>query len=406
MPLTLNDIYQRALVQSETLAISEEAIRQAEARYWQALSAVLPEVNLVFRHRIQSNPGGGSFSGDNSSGFNSGSGESRHRFDGQVQVSQTLFSGFRDYHALGAIRADRRAASAQVLRDRQTLFLDVSDLFHQILSQEEDLLVLRELDQALKDRVEELEERVDLGRSRTSELLAATTEYADNQASIEQLRGLIGASRELMAFLIGRPADTFVLQPDEKAPGPQQLADYLMKVGARPDIQAQEERSTSGKKQVSAARAAFWPTIDFEFNWLALEHPERDEEWNMFFTAELPLFDGGLRAGELAEAKSQDRISRLNLERLRRLAEFDVRLAYSNFTTTAAQLIRLSEADQIATQNLEAQEEDYRLGRTSNLDVLNALIRRQEVRRRFAVANFQTRANLNALHIAAGELPE
>jgi len=405
MPLTLNEAYQRVLVQSETLAVSEEAIRLAEARYWQALSSVLPEINLVFRHRIQSNRGGGGFSGDNDSGFNSGGGSGRHRFDGQLQVSQSIFSGFREYHALGAIRADRRAASAQLIRDRQTLFLDVSDLYYQILSQKEDLEVLMELDQALSKRVKELEERVDLGRSRTSELLASRTEYADNQAAIEQVRGLVAASRELMAFLLGRPADTFILLKDDATEDANKLADYLMRVGARPDIQAQEERTTSGTKRVSAARASFWPTIDFEFNWLALEDPERDEEWNMFFTAELPLFDGGLRAGELAEAKSNARVSQLNLERLRRLAEYDVRLAYSNFTTTASHLIRLREADRIATESLAAQEEDYKLGRTSNLDVLNALIRRQEVRRRFAVANFQTRANLNALHVAAGEVP-
>jgi len=418
--LDLNGTYERALVQSETLAISEEAIRSAEARYWQALSAVLPGVSLVLRHRIENEGaqgfgggGGGnnSFNGEFDSdgpvgtGFGGGRSDSQFRTTAQIEVTQTLFSGFRDYHLLGAVRADRQAASSQVLRDRETLFLDVSDLFFQVLSQEEDLRILQELDQALNKRVKELGERVDLGRSRTSELLAARTELVDNQAIMEQSRGLISASRELLAFLIGRPAETFVLVDEAPENSAKRLADYLLKVGSRADLEAQQARVISGEKQVSAARARFWPTVDFEFNWTAFEEPDEDEEWSIFFTAELPLFDGGLRAGELAASKSQARVSRLTLERLRRLAEYDVRLAYSNFKATAAQLIRLREADQVASENLQAQQEDYRLGRASNLDVLNALIRRQDVRRNLAGADFQSRANLNALHVAAGQLP-
>jgi outer membrane protein len=408
MELDLNDCYQRALIQSESLAIGAESIKQAEARYRQALSATLPEVNLVARERLQNRSGGGGFSsGGNDSGFNSGgSGDRIDRFDTQVQVRQTIFSGFRDYHVLGAIRADQRATRADLVRDRHTLFLDVSDLYFQILGQRRDLELLEELNQALSDRVTELDERVNLGRSRKSEWLASRTELADNQAVMQEVFGLISASRELMAFLLGRPVETFTLKDNTSEQTPEALANYLLKINQRPDLAAGEERVLSSQKEVSARRGAFWPTIEFQFNWLALEEPERNDEWNLFFTATLPVFDGGLRAGELAESKSLARSSRLSLERLRRMAEYDVRLAYSNFKSTASQLIRLREAADIAKDNLTAQREDYDLGRASNLDVLNALIRQQDVRRRFAMSGYQTESNLNALHVAAGEIPE
>ncbi|MEM1157050.1 MAG: TolC family protein [Verrucomicrobiota bacterium] len=408
MVLDLNGCYLRALVQSETLAVGGESIRQAEAQYWQALSAVLPEVNLVARQRLQNRDGNGFVGGNGDDNFNNGGGGDRiDRFDAQVRVRQTIFSGFRDYQLLGAIRAEERATRADLVRDRQTLFLDVSDLYFQILSQRRDLEVLADLNLALSDRVAELDQRVKLGRSRKSEWLAARTTLAENQVNLEAGRGLLAASRELMAFLLGRPAQTFVLE-ESNAGGTgnnEALATYLTKVGQRPDLAAGEERVTASERQVSSQRAAFWPTVDFQFNWLALEEPERDDEWNLFFTATLPVFDGGLRAAELSESKSLARSSRLTLERLRRLAEYDVRLAYSNFKANAAQLIRLKEALRISHENFIAQSEDYELGRASNLDVLNALVRKEEVRRRFAEAGYQIQTDLNALHVAAGEIP-
>ncbi|MEM9444860.1 MAG: TolC family protein [Verrucomicrobiota bacterium] len=404
LKLGIGECYQRALARSEALALSKEAIRQTEIAYSQALSAVLPEISLVFRERIRNLSSGGSSFDDGGSGFSS-SGGGRYRFDTQLQVSQSIFRGFRDYHVLGALEANQRASQSDYKRDQQTLFLDTSDLYYQILTQRRDLEILYELDRALLDRTNELSERVELGRSRESELLAARTEYADNKAVIQQVRGLLSASKELMAFLLGRPASSFILIDDKNGQQAGELAEYLVKIGVRPDIQAQEERVFASQKEVSASRAAFWPSIDFRFNWLALEDPERSEEWNMFFTAELPIFDGGLRAADLSESKSQSRSSQLSLSQLRRLAEYDIRLAYSNFTATARQMIQLREAVQVAKESLAAQKNDYQLGRASNLDVLNALIRYEEVNRRFAVTGYLMKSNLNALHIAAGEIP-
>lgn len=404
--LNLNDCYHRALAQSEALAISEESLRRAEAQYRQVFASLLPQVNLVARQQLQNAGGGGGASGDSGDGGDSGFGGNRaDRFDAQVQITQPIFSGFRDYHTLGALRAGQQATSAQIVRDRQTLFLDVSDLFYQTVGHDQDLALLADLDRALADRSEELRKRVDIGRSRRSEWLAARTELTDNQAVIEQVRGMRNASMELLAFLIGRPSETFALAVESDLGDPAPLADFLMQVGHRSDLDAGALRVKASEKSVSAARSAFWPSVDFSFNWLALEEPERNEEWSIFFTASLPVFDGGLRGARVAEQKSLVRTSRLELDQLRRLAEYDVRLAHSRFTSSTAQLLRLREAAAIADENTRAQQEDYELGRAANLDVLNALIRQAQVRRRYAAAGFQTRADLNALHVAAGELP-
>jgi outer membrane protein len=409
-PLTLQECYALAVERSEALGITAEELRKAEARYWQAVSAVLPQVDLIGTLRVQNNEGGSSSSGS-SSGFDSdtggggSSGSRRDRWEGRLRVSQTLFSGFREFNLAGAAKAEARSQGALLKRKRETLFLDVSDLFHQLLSLERDQAVVRDLNATLEKRRAELKERVQLGRSRKGDLLAAETDLAGSQATLEELEGLAGATRELLAYLIGISAGRFEVVPVRALPEARSLEDYLWKSGERADITAAVESSVAARRQVSAGYGAFAPTVTGEFNWLALEDPERGQEWNILVTAELPLFDGGLRAAQLKESKAAFRQSQLNLSQVRRQAESDVRVAYNNFQSAARQYIRLQKAVDGAYQNYETQKRDYDLGRASNLDVLGALRDYHELKRRREGVEVKASANLFALMIAAGQMP-
>jgi outer membrane protein TolC len=404
-PLTLVECYQLAVQRSEALGITAEELKIAEARYWQAVSSVLPQVDLIGTLRTQNNAGGSSIS-SGTSGFSSeGGGSRRDRWEGRLRVSQTIFSGFRDFNLAGAAKAQIRSQNALLARQHQTLFLDVSDLFHQLASLEKDYAVVLDLNETLRQRWSELNDRVKVGRSRKGDLLAAETELAESDSTLEELSGLIGATRELLAYVIGVPADRYEVVAATAVPEARKLEDYLWKSGERADITAAAEASVTAKRGTAAAYGAFTPTISGEFNWLALEDPERDQEWNILITAELPLFDGGLRAAQVKESKAAFRQSQLNLSQVRRQAESDVRVAYNNFQSTARQFIRLQKAVDSAYQNYETQKHDYDLGRTSNLDVLAALTQYHELQRRLAGVQTQTSANMVALMIAAGQTP-
>lgn len=393
--LTLNESYALALERSESLGINREEIKIAEARYWQAVSTVLPQVGFTGSVRTQNNAGG-SIGGDST-------GTRKDRWEGRLTITQTLFSGFREWNTAAALKADQRGLAATLQRNRQLLYLDVSDLYHQIVSLEQDERALGEILQALDDRRRELTERVSIGRSRKSELLAAETELADNQATLESLRGLLGAARELFAFLIATPSDRFQLAGRGDLPAAEKLETYLWKSGARPDVQAAGEQQTAAERRVSVARGEFLPTIAGEFNTLMIEDPEREQEWNIVVTMEVPLFDGGLRVSKLSESKAASRASQLSFSRARRLADNDVRVAYNNFISAANQTVRLRTAENTARENYLAQKEDYELGRSNNLDVLSALLRWKEILRRRIAAESQTYSTLVALQVAAGE---
>lgn len=399
--LTLQQSYALALDRSESLGIRREELKTAEAQYWQAISAILPKVNFIASEEIQNSPfssGGGS-----SSSTSRTSNGRRDRFAGTAQATMTIFNGFREFHAVAGIRAQERSKAALIDRERQLLYLNTSDLFYQVLGYEKDLGILQKINGSLKDRHQDLVSRIALGRSRKSELLAAETDLAENQTTIEQVRGLLGATRELFAFLIGIPANRFELQSSRELPPIDKLETYLWKTGVRPDVVSSREEQTVAERNLSISKGAFLPTMDVTANHYTLEEPKKIQDWNIIVTAEVPIFDGGLRLAQLSEKKSLVRASALNFSRAQRLADSEVRQAYNNFTSSAQQLVQLHHAVETSRKNYEAQKEDYQLGRANNLDVLTALVQLGEFERRLNRVELQNQTNLVALQVAAGE---
>lgn len=392
-PLTLLDCYQLAVIRSETLGLREQEVKHAQALYWQAVGAILPNIHMISNEMLQN--GGGTPSGGVSGQDNS--------FYSRVNVRQPIFKGFGDYYVASANKADIETRRYERERTFQSLYLDTASVYYQILGYQADLGVLGELQKALEERITELARRIKIGRSKRSELLLAQTGLAQTKVSIEQVKGLIAASKEMLAFLVGRPSQQLTLAPDGPLPTTEALEKYLAESGERPDVLALLSDMRAETKRLSAARAARWPTFTFEGNYYTVQSPRAPGDWNMFIVCDLPLFDGTIEP-RISQQKAVVRASELNLELLRRTTDREVRTAYLNFNTSISEYARLKETEEYAAENYAAQLADYQLGRVTNLDVLDALQRLHTARRDSVGADVGARINLVRLHIAAGQL--
>ncbi len=410
-PFDLQTCYELSVLRSETLGMKEEDVKVAQARYWQTVGAILPKVHVITTERVQNRTGGvgsGSFNSDPSSGgFSSGGGGGGggrpDQFVSRLNVKQPIFSGFREFNTGSAGKAEIEARKLTKQRALQLLYLDVADVFHQILMYEADLTILGDVKTALDQRIEELDKRIKLGKSRPGEMLMAKSDLASNMATIEQARGLLGASRELLAFLTGVPSDKLKLK-DAAPPLPTSdaLEAYLKQTGERPDLLAAIANERSARRQLSAAKGEHFPTISAEGNYYLKQSPDFKQEWNVLLTCDIPLFEGGAIEARVSEKKAMVRSSELNLDLVRRTAEKDVRTEYNNFMATIAQVVCLKETVQVATENFNIQTHDYKLGVVSNLDVLEALKLQHEARRQLLNAETDARVNMVRLHVAAG----
>jgi len=403
--LTLQDCFRLTALRSDSLKIDEQSVRAAYARMLQAVAGLFPTVNLVntqnfypVKHSTGSSSTGTFGSGSTSFNNNGYSSSTR------LTLSQTIFNGFSNYNQVGAGHEAVEASRYNLQRSYQTLYENVASAFYQILTNQGDLVILGNLVQALQDRVNELNDRVNLGRSRPADLLQAQADLAAAKVTIEQTKGLLAAACELMAYYTGVPADQLKIRETQKLPGLDALESYLAATGARPDIQSLVASERQAERTLSATKGELWPTVSVNGNYYLTEDPPKSQgyDWSVSLQASLPLFDGGLILSRIREQKELVRQSRFQLEDMQRSADQSVRTAYSNFNSSVAQLVQLREETVISAENYNAQLQDYRRGAVSNLDVLQALQQYHQSRENLHSADMNARLNLIHLHVAAG----
>jgi outer membrane protein len=400
--LDLQTCFQLTAIRDDSLKISMEDIEIARALMSQSIAALWPTFTVnnqqQFLHFRNSTVGGFSILGNSTI-----SGNRNYTSQSNVNMSYTLFDGGQNWNKVGASSAGIAVKRQTLARDYQTIYQAVAQAFYNVLQFEGDMVVQADLIDALKARVDDLKDRVNLGRSRPSELLQAQTDLANAKFTYEQQRGSLNAAKETVAFYIGIPSSTFKLKETQKFPSAAQLESYVQQSGTRPDVLSQLESLRQAERNLSVAEGQLWPTITANGNFLASQDPASNEiDASMTLEASMPIFDGGLIAGQIHQNHELVRQSRLNVEQLQRTADQDTRTAYVNFDASIAQVVVLREAAMLAAKNFEAQVDDYRRGVVANLDVLTALQDYQTARIQLHNANMQARLDLINLHVAAG----
>ena len=393
-PLDLNACYARALAHNERIGLASAEWRAAEARYRQARDTLLPALSLA---------GAAGFQNDRRIDGTDSASREPEQYGAQLRAEQVLYQGFRLTREAEAAEARGRAAQLDERRVRELLYLDVADAFHQVLLYEQDLVVLDKLVDALQKTVDEQERRVTLGRSRRSALLQAQTSLAEARVEQETSRGQEAVARELLAFLMDSPAAEWTLVNVSPFPSVPELEGKLAQAAERSDILAREADAEAARRILQATQGDRQPEVKAEANYILLEDPDEDREWNVLLTFNLPLFDEGVRRARTREQAEQVQLSELNLAALRRQAASEVRSAYLSFMTSVAQRARLQEATEVALASYQEQNRDYELGRATQLDALSALAQVQRLARRAVAVDLQARLSLIGLHVAAGE---
>ncbi len=395
--LTLENYFAAALQRSETTAIQQEQVYQAEEHYNQANSALLPTVNAIGTYtRLDPLPP----SSPQTPGNLSDQRVSR------IAATQPLFRGMREYAALRQSRDLLTAQQQDYRRARVVLFTDVVQNFYAILALESDLTNYTEEIRLNQERETDIRARVRIGRSRASELLNVQSTISTLRAQIEQLRGQLQVAREAFAFQSGLDAktplnDTTVL-PEQLEP----LESFLAGIAQRPDIHAAQQRLAASSEGISIARGAHLPTLDLNANYY-LQRPGylNDSKWDVQLALTIPLYTGGSIQSKVREAGSQRNQAELTQSQLLRHADQEIRAYYQSSTADLVQLQALQNATSAAKKSYEAQLREYKLGLVTNLDVIQALTNYQQNQRAMDRVHLTAKSDYLHLLAAAARLP-
>lgn len=402
-PLTLKEAYQKALQQSEQLGIREQKIIEAKGRRMQALGTALPRLNLRAAEFIQDTPPATANAGGTSV---SSTFTRRYRPEVTVTATQPIFQGLREFQALKVSRSEVRKNTFERDRAKQTLFFEVAYAYYLVLEREEEARVFRSVHQTIHNRTTELNRRIDLGKSRESEILTTQSELLTLDAELEAIKGRVNIARENLAFLIGEPVtqpliDQYPL-PDRLAP----VETYLVRVDDRPDLKANDENVRLSKGRVGYEKGGLLPRVDATGNYYPYRVGFQSEiDWDVTFELNWPFFQGGAQAGRIKEAQSIYRQSLLANQEAKRKARTEIINAYSDLQSQVNQYKTFSGSERKESQNYDVISKEFSLGLTNNLEVLETLADLLNSRLRASESKYLAKLAYLQLLVASGKIP-
>jgi outer membrane protein TolC len=324
-----------------------------------------------------------------------------------LSASVDLFTGFRRGAEMSAARASQSAAEASFVDARFQQALTTTNQFLDALAAQQLLRVressVRRAEEQLKTSINKLQagsatrsdslrSRVTLGNAQL-DLIRAGTDLATAEAGLGRLIGETGRVKALddSAFyrVIEMP-DTVALRGEAESRSPR--------------IQSAAASADAARAGLKASRAAYWPSLALSANtaWNASRSNDYDLlnqrqlslglRWSVFdgFARELAVAERAATL-EVADATAADERRAVAAELTARLAELSAARAQIDITQTSVVA---------ATEDLRVQQERYRVGASTIVDVLTSQEALNQAEVDVVVARFdylRAKASLEAL---------
>lgn len=294
------------------------------------------------------------------------------QYSAAVRLEQPLFRG-------GVLGAYEFAKEDLLLSEFQrnatdlNLYQLVINSYFNLLAARLDAMNLKELMRLSENRVKELRSRTSVGRSRRGELVQAEAQLLTANTQVKQGDiNLIEAERSFEFFTGIKAAELSPLSMMPATAG--DFNQLLEKLKQRPDIQAALQQVKLRDTQVSIAKGAHYPSLDFVGNYyFDRTGVLQTSEWDAAVQVSVPIFEGGRSQAAVREAVELRTATELEAKQTIRAAERDLAILYQNFLASVAQLETMREALQKSEDAYKLNLRDYSYGQATNLDVLQAL---------------------------------
>jgi len=366
-PKSLNTILLLANDTNERLAIEGENYLQSLIAKRRAFANFLPTITLaptyLFRERI----GGGE-----NDIFQRGGDE---QLDVPLSSRMDLFQGWGDVASLSRATETIEQRKQLLLNLRESLLLDVAQMYYQVLRSERSLLVLRGSLALQEERVRESRARLEAGLARPLDVSQNEAQASTTRASILAAESDIARGRETLSFLVGYPLQKEMLTDEFssalESPSIEELERRAKE--QRQDLKAVEAATRAAREGVNVAVAQYFPSLSLDFDYfLSRESIPTERQWSGLLIANLPVFAAGRIRADVRDAWSRYRQALLNHSYLLRQISQEVRNAHHNLTYTRARLGELRTQVATAGQAFQAADQSLRVGLATNLERLTA----------------------------------
>ncbi|MEM7194584.1 MAG: TolC family outer membrane protein [Pseudomonadota bacterium] len=361
------DIYQQAL--------ENDSIYRAASFEYESAKLALPLSETNFSPSIVSNASIGKARSD-------ASGDSVTGDSSAVDLNFGL-PLYNRTDRIGVRQAQLAVASAELnfANARDDLILRVADRYFNLLSAVDSLEVARLEKVAIKRQMDLADERLDVGLGTRTDLFDAKARFEQAKADEIQAQIIINNAVQALKQIIGdTPPGLAGLAADAplELPSPNNLAHWIGQ--ARRNnllLQVEQVNVLIANEEIEKQRVAKSPTVSLNANHRWSESPSSFNTGSSTTSTisvdlSLPLYLGGATRLRTRQAGFDYNAAEQALENRRRQVASDTTSAFLEVTSGVSQVNALAEAIRAGENALQAKEEGFSAGLTTNLDVLDA----------------------------------
>ncbi|MGH7275281.1 MAG: TolC family protein, partial [Nitrospiria bacterium] len=369
-PMTLEEVYSRALMANEQIMIAREGMAQARDEKDTAFAVMLPSVGAVANYTRRPDA------------ILSTSGNvirTKEEDAVQLRITQPLYTGGRAM-ATYSIKKEGIKESMEALRSTQEdLLFEVATAYYNVLKAKKNQAIAEVEVERLEKHLKASQSRFNVGEVTKTIVLRSQAELSGARAELVRAATEVKNARERLSLLAKLPADFEISDPPAPSAPPGTEEDLIQQAyQKRSDLATSHIREAIALKGIRFARGGFFPTLSLEGIYSRLH---QDPE-NPFFFAEtdklatltltFPLFEGGLRMAELREAHSKARQADLERTLLENRVDVEVKNALHDLTAVESVLENFKDQVAFAQENFTLVEKQFAFGLATNIDVLDA----------------------------------
>jgi outer membrane protein TolC len=377
--MTLAEAVRRALDVQPALIQARGDQRNADAGRRSATGAFLPSLTVS----------GGSLNAP-STRYNQSTGQivnsAGTSYSGSIGLNLDLFEGFRRLANRRAAAATADAADAGVTNQRYQVMATTAQLFFTALADDELVRVAQAQVDRAKTEHQVSVNKFQAGAATRSDTLTSTVDLGNAQLALLQAQGNLATAQANLGRQVGEqgavqaaPDSAFPTLPDTTGLRPQVL-------DGSPQVRQADAQASAARAQVSAARAEYWPTLSASYSnsyasvdtlgrfavqpWLTTQ--SYVNSWGLRFSLSWTLFNGFTREADQVSAAVQRDVADAHAADLRRQVNALYTQQVSDLFTADAQIGITAANVAAAAEALRVQQERYRLGAATLLDLLTA----------------------------------
>lgn len=291
-----------------------------------------------------------------------------------LSASYTLFDGFRRNANGKAANADLESADANLVSQEFQVALQTKQAFFNAVAGQELVRVSETRIERAARQLQITREQLAAGAAIRSDTLRSFVELSNARLQLLNAQTQRETATANLARLVGLDVEIEAVGDSLTITADDMNIDALQREALEhsPLLLQSVAQARAADAQVTVSRAQYFPSLSTSYSqsWAGQQLDALNSSWTLRLSVSFPIFNGFTREAGVVRARAQQDVARARVEDVRRQIDADLTQYFASLESSRVRL-QIAEASRAAaTEDLRVQQERYRLGVSTIVEVL------------------------------------